>query len=295
MKVLVTGSAGMLGRDLLPELAARGLTAVGVDLDRADITEPGQVCALLAEEKPRLVIHAAAWTDVERAESEPELARRVNADGARNVACACAAVDAGMILIGTDFVFDGTKTSPYLESDQTGPLGVYGQTKLEGELLARRELPGLTVVRTAWLYGAGGQNFLTRILRAARGRAELSVVEDEFGSPTWSMELSRILADMALRGSLGPLYHVAGGGACSRYELTAALFGRLGIDTVKLGRVKATAFPSRVRRPANSALASECLERDGFAPLRPWEQALDDFVRLERQRLLNVYRGVDDK
>ncbi|MCE5270519.1 dTDP-4-dehydrorhamnose reductase [bacterium] len=295
MKVLVTGAAGMLGHDLLPKLAARGLTAVGVDLDRADISVPESVRALLADEKPQVVIHAAAWTDVERAESEPEAARRVNVDGARNVAAACAALGARMILIGTDFVFDGAKAAPYVESDQTGPLGVYGRTKLEGELLARRELPGLTVVRTAWLYGAGGQNFLTRILRAARGRTELNVVEDEFGSPTWSVELSRLLAGIALCEAPGPLYHAAGGGSCSRYGLTAALFGRLGIDAVKLKRVKATAFPSRVSRPANSALASECLERDGFAPLRPWEQALDDFVRLERQRLLNVYRGVDDK
>lgn len=295
MKVLVTGAAGMLGRDLLPALNTRGLETAGVDLGRADITVPEAVESLLREECPQLVIHAAAWTDVERAEREPDSAYRVNALGARNVAAACARAGARMILISTDYVFDGTRAGPYVESDVPRPLSAYGRGKLEGELLARKELPDLTVVRTAWLYGAGGQSFLTRILRAVRGRDVLGVVEDETGSPTWSAELSRILAEMAVRGPAGQLYHAVSTGSCSRYELAVELFRLLGIEKTQLRSVKAASFPSQVRRPANSALASECLERDGFSPLRPWEMALADFVKLNSEMLLNVYRGMHER
>lgn len=295
MRALVTGAAGMLGRDLVPCLEREGHAVTAVDVDRMDITDRDAVFSVFRAENPEVVIHAAAYTDVERAERDSETAFRVNAEGAGNVAAACAASGARMIMIGTDFVFDGSGSGPYMESDRPAPLNVYGSSKLRGEELAREVLPGLTVVRTAWLYGGGGENFLTRILRAARGRDSLGVVSDEVGSPTWTADLSGLIARLVVREAAGPLYHAAGAGSCSRFELARELFELLGINEVRLRPVASSSFSSLVRRPSNSALGSECLERDGLSPLRPWRQALADFADVNERVLLRIFRGMDDK
>ena len=235
----------MLGQDLVPCLERAGHSVKGVDLEEVDITDRAAVFSVFEVEKPETVVHAAAYTNVEKAESEPDIAFRVNADGAENVAAACAAYGARMVLIGTDFVFDGTKSGPYLESDPPAPLNVYGMSKLRGEEMARRQLSGMTVVRTAWLYGAGGGNFLSRILHAAGGRQSLGVVSDEVGSPTWTLDLSGMIARLVDLEHPGNLYHAAGGGSCSRFDLTVELFHLLGIREVELRPVTASSFPRR--------------------------------------------------
>jgi len=277
MRILVTGAAGMLGRDLVAELSD-GHEVKGVDLESFDITEAGAVTRFLERERPELVIHAAAYTDVDGAEREPERALAVNSRGAENVARACRALDARMILISTDYVFDGNKGVPYLESDAPNPINLYGRSKLQGEILAGGALPELTVVRTAWLYGAGGENFLTKILKAAASRPTLPVVTDEVGSPTWTVDLSRALKRLIEAGAFGPLYHLAGSGSCSRYELAEELFSLLEIKNCKLVKVTSESFHLPARRPANSALASERLQKENIYPLRPWQEALREFV-----------------
>ncbi len=278
MRILITGASGMLGTDLLRGLE-REHRVLGLDYGECDITVEETVRALLLAERPELVIHAAAYTNVEAAETDRERAFSVNVHGSATVARGCRLVGARMVMVSTDFVFDGAKGAPYLESDRPEPVNAYGLSKLEGEQAARAELgDSLTVVRTSWLYGAAGDNFLSRILRASLGRERLGVVDDEFGSPTWTVDLTGALARMIERGVAGPLFHLAGGGCCSRFELAGELFSLLGVDHCRLERVSIRDFRSPVRRPANSALASERLAAAGIAPLRHWREALAEYV-----------------
>ena len=277
MRILVTGAAGMLGRDLVVGLAA-GHEVRGVDLDEIDITDSAAVGRLIDNSAPELVIHAAAYTDVERAESEPDRAMEVNGQGAANMAEACAAAGTRMILISTDFVFDGAVSRLYRESDPVNPLNAYGRSKLEGELLARKALPSLTVLRTAWLYGAHGDSFLKKILGASAGKKSLQVVADQRGSPTWTVDLAATIGRMIDRDIRGLLYHAAGAGSCTRFELAEELFAVLGITHCKLEPAASESFPSPVKRPANSALDCQRLRQEGIEPPRPWREALKDFA-----------------
>ena len=284
MRILVTGAAGMLGHDLVP-LLSRTHRVRGVDLENFDITDRIAVAGFIQAEKPEVVIHAAAYTNVDTAESDPATAMAVNGSGAENVAVACREVGARMILISTDYVFDGEKRTPYLESDRPNPVNAYGRSKLEGEILARRALPSLTVVRTAWLYGAGGENFITKILAAARGRNRLEVVTDEVGSPSWTVDLSSALKRLLEAGAFAPLYHLAGSGTCSRYELATELFSLLGIKNCQPEPVGKESFQTPARRPAYSALASERLGLENIEPLRHWREALSEFAALLSSRI----------
>lgn len=279
MRILVTGAAGMLGLDLVPALSTTHRVK-GVDLEDFDITDRIAVDGFIQAEKPEVVIHAAAYTNVDAAESDSATATKVNGVGAENVAVACRDAGARMILISTDYVFDGEKRTPYLESDRPNPVNAYGRSKLEGEILARRALPSVTVVRTAWLYGMGGENFITKILTAARGRQSLQVVTDEMGSPTWTVDLSAALKRLLEAGAFGPLYHLAGGGACSRYELATELFSFLRIKDCRLEPVGRERFQTPTRRPAYSVLASERLGLENIEPLRHWREALSEFTSL---------------
>jgi dTDP-4-dehydrorhamnose reductase len=277
MKILVTGAAGMLGQDLLSVLGAVHEVR-GVDLAQVDVTDSAAVLELIEQAVPEMVVHAAAYTDVERAEKEPDRAMQVNAQGAANVAEACAVVGARMLMIGTDFVFDGAADRPYREIDPVNPVNAYGRSKLEGERLARGMLPSLTVLRTAWLYGAHGENFLTKILKAAGGKKSITVVTDEMGSPTYTVDLAAVIGRMIARDCMGQLYHGAGVGSCSRYQLARELFTVLGINDCELIPGKARDFASPVKRPANSALACERLVEEGVEPPRLWREALREFA-----------------
>ncbi|OGG00462.1 MAG: dTDP-4-dehydrorhamnose reductase [Candidatus Glassbacteria bacterium RIFCSPLOWO2_12_FULL_58_11] len=278
MRILVTGAAGMLGKDLVPVLARKHRVR-GADLADFDVTDREAAERFIGAERPEMVIHAAAFTDVEGAEHDPARVMRVNADGARNVAAACGFHGARLILISTDYVFDGTKGAPYVESDRPAPLNVYGRSKLEGERLARQELPGVTVIRTAWLYSAGGRNnFPAKILKAARKGKSLKVVADEVGSPTWAADLAKAIGQIVDLGAAGPLYHLAGGGFCSRFEMAMELFSCLGIRDCELVKVSRENYPANVLRPQNSSLDSERIGREGIKPLRNWKESLREFA-----------------
>ncbi len=288
-RVLVTGAAGMLGSELL--LAApRGVQGVGTDLvpgpaggpsvERVgvDLTRAADVEELLASTADLSgVIHAAAYTAVDEAEEEEALARRVNADAAENLARAAARRGVPMVLVSTDFVFDGEKRSPYRPDDAPAPLCVYGRTKLEGELRSRAAHPaGLVVLRTQWLYGPRGKHFPGTILRLAAEREELQVVRDQVGSPTSTLELAPALWDVLARARPGVL-HGACEGLASWYDFALATLELAGKST-RVRPCTTAEFPRPARRPAYSVLDSSALAALRGRTLKPWRAALSDFL-----------------
>src|ERR687889_2694169 len=230
MRLLVIGAAGMLGQDLLAAARAAGHEPVGLDLPELDITDSEATLAAVREVAPDAVVNCAAWTDVDGAEAQEELAARVNAEGAANVAAAAASAGAHAIQISTDYSFDGTATEPYTESSPTNAIGAYGRTKLAGELaVSEAATPGFAIVRSSWLFGPHGKNFVDTILRLGAERGELSVVADQVGCPTYTGHLAEALVDIAERRLTGVL-HVTGGGSCSWFELAQATFEETGVE-----------------------------------------------------------------
>ena len=278
MRVMVTGARGMLGSDLC-EVLARDHTVAAVDVEDLDITQPAPTRAAVAAAAPELVVHCAAWTDVDGCERDPERAFRVNTTGTWNVAAAAAEVDAGLVYVSTDFVFDGDKSEPYTEFDAPNPLGVYGASKLAGEEAVRRLVARHWVVRTAWLFGARGRNFVATILGVAAEREEVRVVADQFGSPTYTRDLAAALAQYTVAGRAVPgTYHIANSGVCSWADLAEEAIRQRGLSA-RVVRIPAREWPSPTRRPPHSALRSRWLELQGLAPLRDWKEALADYLK----------------
>ncbi len=253
MTVLVTGAGGQVGRAALRELGDRG---IGLRRAELDVTDAAAVLAAAERHRPTLILHAAAWTDVDGAETDHEGATRANVDANRHVAEAAKAVGARLVTLSTDFVFDGAKREPYLESDPTNPLSFYGETKLLGEQAALAAHPeGTWVVRTAWVYDEAGTNFPRLIMRLSETRDTLRVVEDQIGSPTYAGHLAPLL--LALPDQVPPgIFHIAGSGAATRREWAEAVLAAAGRSTIVEGATS-DEFPTPARRPAYSALTSE--------------------------------------
>jgi dTDP-4-dehydrorhamnose reductase len=270
MRLLVIGAAGMLGHDLIAAAESAGHEPVGWDLPEIDITDAAATREKVVALAPDAVVNCAAWTDVDAAEEKEELAARVNAEGAGNVAAAAAAANALVIQISTDYSFDGTATEPYVESNPTSPLGAYGRTKLAGELaVAEAATPDFAIVRTAWLFGPHGNNFVDTMLRLGAEREEVSVVDDQIGCPTYAGHLAAALVEIAYKRLTGVM-HVAGGGQCTWYDLAVAAFEATGTDCV-VHRTTAADFGRPAPRPAYSVLRSE---RDDTPRLPAWQEGL---------------------
>lgn len=275
MRVLVTGAAGMLGRRVVADAAARGWAAVGIDLPDGDLTDGTVAHGLVASHAPDAIVHCAAWTDVDGAEEHEDAALRVNADASRNIARAAAASGARVVAVSTDYVFDGALTGrPYVESDATGPLGAYGRTKLAGEHAIAEETANHAIARTAWLFGAGGKNFCDTMLGLAASRPSVAVVTDQVGSPTWTGHLAPALLDLAASHLRG-VVHTAGGGQCSWHALTQELFRRADVDC-EVTETTAAHFQRPAPRPAWSVLATE---HETAPALPPWQQGVEGFIR----------------
>ena len=286
---LVTGAAGMLGSELLRRVPA-GWSAFGTDLRREagvgavgiDLAEPEQVRALFEIHGPFAgVIHGAAWTAVDLAEERAEEARRANETACAVLAEACARERVPIVVVSTDFVFDGTGRRPYREDDPPNPTSVYGRTKLAGELAARAAHPdGTRVVRTQWLYGPRGKHFPGTMLDLAKTRPELKVVDDQRGSPTSTLELAPALWDVLLRGEAGT-WHAACEGEATWYDLAVATFELAGVAGVRVLPCTTADFPRPAKRPAYSVL--DCAKLAGLRgrALAPWRAALADFLRAE--------------
>ena len=272
MHVLVTGAAGMLGQDLTAYLRSVGDRVTGIDME-VDIRDLEAVRAAISEHAPDAVIHCAAWTDVDGAELDEDAAYAVNALGAEHVAIAAAELGVPLVVLSTDYVFDGSLDRDYLEDDVPAPIGAYGRTKLAGELAARRAHPsGARIARTAWLYGAAGRNFIDTMRRLGSEQDEVAVVADQIGSPTWTKDLAPALR--ALITAEPGVHHTAGGGSVTWAGLAEAVFEAAGLEcrvrpisTAELGRP--------APRPPRSVLAAT---RPDTPPLRAWREALADYV-----------------
>ena len=288
-RVLVTGAAGMLGSELLLQ-APEGIECVGTDLSAGvraagvDLADASALERLLREHGPfEGVIHCAAWTAVDLAEEREADALRVNGEACRVLARACKAAAIPLVLVSTDFVFDGQGTRPYREDDPVAPLSAYGRTKLAGERAAQTEHPrGTRIVRTQWLYGPRGKHFPGTIHGLAKTRPELKVVDDQRGSPTTTLELAPALFDVLARGEAG-IYHAACEGSATWFELARATLELTGLAQVKLTPCTSAEFPRPARRPAYSVLDCSKLARLRGKTLLPWRAALAQF--LERNPL----------
>ncbi len=276
-RLLITGAAGMLGRDVVAAAADAGIECAPFARGDLDITERSAVEAAVSAVRPHAVINCAAWTDVDGAEAAFEEAHAVNGPGAGNVARAAAAVGAWTVHMSSDYVFDGAKRKPYLESDRTGPLSAYGRSKLAGEEAVSSEAPGRhTIVRSSWLFGPGGHCFPATIMRLARERDELRVVDDQIGCPTFTGHLARALVALGVPDGDPPLgiIHVAGGGSCSWFELATAIVQTAGLGT-EVRPCSTAEMPRPAPRPAYSVLASERVQ----APVLPhWRQGLEEYM-----------------
>jgi dTDP-4-dehydrorhamnose reductase len=277
MRVLITGAAGMLGRDVTEAAAAAGHDVVALGRAKLDVTDRSETLAAIAAAAPQCVINCAAFTDVDGAEEQRDLAHAVNGDGVGHVAAAAAAAGARLIHVSTDYVFDGHKRTPYLESDPPAPPSEYGRSKLAGERAVARHAPEAhTTVRSSWLFGAHGKSFPASILRLAGERDQLTVVDDQIGCPTFTVHLAAALVDLAGRRPLGTL-HVAGTGECSWFEFALEIVARSGhVCEVVRGTTAELGRPAP--RPAYSVLGSE---RGDEAPRLPeWRDGLDAFMDL---------------
>ncbi len=275
MRVVITGAAGMLGQDVAGAATAAGHQVLALPRAELDITHASAVHDALRGSQPDVVINCAAWTDVDGAEAAGDAALAVNGPGAGNVARAALEAGAWTIHVSSDYVFDGAKREPYVESDPVGPLSAYGRSKLAGELEVARAAPERhTIVRSSWLFGAGGPCFPATILRLARERDELTVVDDQIGCPTFTGDLAQALVDLAGERAPGVL-HVAAAGQCSWFEFAREIVARAGLECdVKPGRTAALARPAP--RPAYSVLGTE---RGPDAPRLPdWRRGLGEYL-----------------
>lgn len=270
---LVTGGSGMLAQDLRQELADRDATFLGHS--ELDVTDLESVIAAVMDHD--VVVNTAAYTRVDDAETDVAGATAVNATGAENLAIAAESLGARLVQISTDYVFDGTATTPYPENAPVSPLSVYGRTKADGDRLALAAHPtGTVVLRTAWLYGAGGDNFVASMLRLADKLDTVPVLTDQSGQPTWTADLAQHIVAAVDAGIAPGIYHATNSGSASRFEFAREIFRLAGLDPERVVPAEGDQFARPAPRPAYSVLGHDAWDRTGVAPLRPWREALAD-------------------
>ena len=291
MRVFVTGVGGQLGHDVMDELARRGIEAIGSDIHgtldtpyayrQLDITDSDAVRRVLTDVFPDAVIHCAAWTAVDAAEDEAnrEKVHLINAVGTENIARVCNELDAVMMYISTDYVFDGQGSEPWQpDCMDYAPLNHYGQTKLEGELAVSSILERYFIVRIAWVFGANGNNFIKTMLRLSETHNELRVVDDQIGTPTYTLDLARLLVDMILSNRYGYYHATNEGGYISWYDFAVEIFRQAGRDVKVIPVSTAEYGMSKAKRPFNSRLDKSKLVKNGFTPLPDWKDALARYL-----------------
>ena len=276
MRILVTGASGQLGYDVERELERRGIEHLGTSSRELDITDRAAVEHLMQSYRPDAVIHCAAYTKVDLAEDEPERCWAVNADGTRNLAAACREIGAKMLYISTDYVFPGTGEQLRRTDDPVSPVNTYGRSKLAGELAVQSLLEKYFIVRISWVFGKNGNNFVKTMLRLAETKAELSVVCDQIGSPTYTADLAPLLCDMVQTERYG-VYHATNEGTCAWSEFAEAIFELAGRQVV-VHPIPTSAYPTRAR-PLNSRMSKECLHSNGFQELPEWKNALARYLK----------------
>lgn len=262
--VMITGATGQLGSELMkyPNTIASTF----------DITDEENVKREILKIKPQCIIHCAAYTSVDKAEDEPTVVERVNAIGTKNIAIACKAIRAKLIYISTDYVFNGTKNTPYLTTDIPNPQNVYGKTKLQGEIFAQNILDELFIVRISWVFGIHGNNFVKTMLKLAGTKAELDIVGDQIGSPTYVADIAPVLYNLSKTQNYG-IYHGTNQGSCTWAQFAQEIFKQAG-KNIKVNHISTFAYPTKATRPKNS-----CLGEKKLAHLPPWQDAIARFLK----------------
>jgi dTDP-4-dehydrorhamnose reductase len=280
MKIVITGATGMLGSDLM-RVVGSTYDVVGLSSKDANITDLDKIVGLIESLKPDLVIHSAANTDVDGCELNPDATFLVNSIGTRNVALACQRINAALMYISTDYVFDGQKPEPYVEWDQPNPVNTYGRSKLAGEKYVSELLSRFYIIRSSWLYGKLGRNFVYTILKATReGKKRLTIVDDQVGSPTYTYDLATKISEIIEKERYG-IYHITNSNYCSWFEFTKQIL-RLAFNAagheISLVPIKSHEYATPTRRPNNSVLRNYVLELERIPLLRPWDAALGEFL-----------------
>ncbi|MGN0549626.1 MAG: dTDP-4-dehydrorhamnose reductase [Acutalibacteraceae bacterium] len=277
MKILVTGYNGQLGYDVVKELNSRSVECKGVDREDFDITDRDETVGFICDYAPDAVIHCAAYTAVDRAEDDEENCRKVNADGTENIAVACEKLKAKMLYVSTDYVYGGDGEAPFETDSPTNPKNVYGVTKLEGEKAVMKYIDKFFIVRTSWVFGINGNNFVKTMLRLGDEKESLNVVCDQIGSPTYTPDLARLICDLIVTDKYG-IYHGTNENYCSWAEFAAEIM-KLGGKKTVINPVPSSEYPAKAERPHNSRLSKKCLDEAGIKRLPSWQDALKRFLK----------------
>ena len=276
MKVLVTGVKGQLGFDVCRELDKRSIENKGIDRDDCDITDEQAVLSYIKNYAPDVVVHCAAYTAVDRAEDEKEICYNVNVKGTEYIARACKEIDAKMVYISTDYVFEGTGDKAYEVQDNTAPDNTYGITKYQGEEAVRKILSKYFIIRISWVFGINGNNFINTMMKLGESRSELNVVADQIGSPTYTYDTAPLICDMIATDKYG-IYHATNEGYCSWADLAEYIFSVTG-QKVLVHHIKSEEYPTKASRPKNSRLSKASLDNAGFKRLPDWQDAVKRYI-----------------
>lgn len=274
--ILVTGSTGQLGSDVVKELLKRGYSTLSPNRSEFNLCSEDSIRNYILNSNCEAIVHCAAYTQVDKAEDEKDLCIKINATATKHIAKCAKILDIPMIYISTDYVFDGTKDGKYTENDETNPINIYGESKLAGEKYVQEILDKYYIVRTSWVFNINGKNFIETMLRLSKANNQLSIVNDQIGSPTYTKDLSRLLVDMLETSKYG-LYHATNEGYCSWYEFADTIFKLANIN-IDIKAINSNEYASRAKRPLNSKLSKDKLIEYGFKPLPHWEDALKDYL-----------------
>ena len=282
--ILVTGSTGQLGSDVVKELLKRGYSTLSPNRSELNLCSEDNIRNYILNSNCEAIVHCAAYTQVDKAEDEKDLCIKINATATKHIAKCAKILDIPMIYISTDYVFDGTKDGKYTENDETNPINIYGESKLAGEKYVQEILDKYYIVRTSWVFNINGKNFIETMLRLSKANNQLSIVNDQIGSPTYTKDLSRLLVDMLETSKYG-LYHATNEGYCSWYEFANTIFKLANIN-LDIRAINSNEYASRAKRPLNSKLSKDKLIEYGFKPLPNWEDALKDYLIRRRDLLI---------
>ena len=282
--ILVTGSTGQLGSDVVKELLKRGYSTLSPNRSEFNLCSEDSIRNYILNSNCEAIVHCAAYTQVDKAEDEKDLCIKINTTATKHIVKCAKILDIPMIYISTDYVFDGTKDGEYTENDETNPINIYGESKLAGEKYVQEILDKYYIVRTSWVFNINGKNFIETMLRLSKANNQLSIVNDQIGSPTYTKDLSRLLVDMLETSKYG-LYHATNEGYCSWYEFANTIFKLANIN-IDIKAINSNEYASRAKRPMNIKLSKDKFIEYGFKPLPHWEDALKDYLIRRRDLLI---------
>lgn len=282
MKVLITGANGLLGYDIIQTLKSHNIDYCGISKELVDLSDIAATSEFIRNYNPNVIIHCAAFTNVDLAETNPDACKAVNVDATANIALLSKELNIKLVYISTDYVFSGDGIDPYHIDSEKGPLSVYGRTKLEGEYEITQVSTKFFIIRTSWAFGTNGRSFVNVLIDIGRKQNEVNVVSDQIGSPTYTKDLANLIVEMIKTEKYG-VYHATNEGFCSRAEFAEEIFRQLGYST-KVNHISSDEYPSRAKRPKNSRLSKESLDNAGFKRLPTWQESLRKYLSLEMKK-----------